>query len=296
MTEYAKPWRELWRPVAAAAAVVLLLGLPQYATSFPVDGDQAVLPAGSELNEDAVYVPHEILHSEYRGDRTSYVVALGNLAFNSPSILGDVARRAAISCGTCHVGGANNAKLFIPGLSTRPGTFDTSGALFNPKADNHVFDPVRIPSLRGARYLAPYGHDGRMASLRDFVRNVIVGEFAGPEPSPALLDAIVAYVQEIDFLPNLKLAARGRLNDTAGEAERRGEALFAKPFPHDPNLSCAGCHPPASAFVDNQKHDIGSSGLHKTPTLLNANFNAPYFHDGRYDSFDQVVDHFDRVY
>jgi cytochrome c peroxidase len=297
MTEYAKPWPETWRRrVGAAAAVVLLLGLPQYATSFPIDGDQAVLPAGSELNEDAVYVPHEILRSEYRGDRTSYVVALGDLAFNSPSILGDVARRAGMSCGTCHIGGANNAKLFIPGLSTRPGTFDTSGALFNPKADNHVFDPVRIPSLRGARYLAPYGHDGRMASLRDFVRNVIVGEFAGPEPSPALLDAIVAYVQEIDFLPNLKLGARGRLNDTASEAERRGEGLFAKPFPHDPNLSCASCHPPAGAFVDNQKHDVGSGGLHKTPTLLNANFNAPYFHDGRYDSFDQVVDHFDRVY
>jgi cytochrome c peroxidase len=297
MTEYAKPWPETWRRrVAAAAAVVLLLGLPQYATSFPIDGDQAVLPAGSELNEDAVYVPHEILRSEYRGDRTSYVVALGDLAFNSPSILGDVARRAGISCGTCHIGGANNAKLFIPGLSTRPGTFDTSGALFNPKADNHVFDPVRIPSLRGARYLAPYGHDGRMASLRDFVRNVIVGEFAGPEPSPALLDAIVAYVQEIDFLPNLKLGARGRLNDTSSEAERRGEALFAKPFPHDPNLSCASCHPPAGAFVDNQKHDVDSGDLHKTPTLLNANFNAPYFHDGRYDSFDQVVDHFDRVY
>jgi cytochrome c peroxidase len=297
MTEYAKRRPQSWRPrLAPAAAVVLLLGLPQYATSFPIDGDQAVLPAGSELNEDAVYVPHEILHSEYRGDRTSYVVALGDLAFNSPSILGDVARRAGISCGTCHVGGANNAKLFIPGLSTRPGTFDTSGALFNPKADNHVFDPVRIPSLRGARYLAPYGHDGRMASLRDFVRNVIVGEFAGPEPSPALLDAIVAYLQEIDFLPNLKLGARGRLNDTASEAERRGEALFAKPFPHDPNLSCASCHPPAGAFVDNRKHDVGSGGLHKTPTLLNANFNAPYFHDGRYDSFDQVVDHFDREY
>jgi cytochrome c peroxidase len=42
--------------------------------------------------------------------------------------------------------------------------------LFNGKTDNHALDPVRIPSLRGARYLAPYGHDGRMASLRDFVR------------------------------------------------------------------------------------------------------------------------------
>jgi hypothetical protein len=293
VTEYAKPWR---RVADAAAAIVLLLALPHYATSFPVDGDQAVLPAGSELNEDADYVPHEILRSEYRGDRTSYVVALGDLAFNSPSILGDVARRAGISCGTCHIGGANNAKLFIPGLSTRPGTFDTTGALFNPKADNHVYDPVRIPSLRGARYLAPYGHDGRIASLRDFARNVIVGEFAGPEPSPALLDAVVAYVQEIDFLPNLKLGARGRLNGTASETERRGEALFAKPFPHDPNLSCASCHLPAGAFVDHVQHDVGSGGLYKTPTLLNANFNAPYFHDGRYDSFDQVVDHFDRVF
>jgi hypothetical protein len=159
-----------------------------------------------------------------------------------------------------------------------------------------VFDPVRIPSLRGARYLAPYGHDGRIASLRDFVRNVVVGEFAGPEPSPALLDAIVAYVQEIDFLPNPRLGDRGRLNDAATDSERRGEALFSKPFPHDPNLSCAGCHQPAGAFVDHRQHDVGSDGLHKTPTLLNANFNAPYFHDGRYDSFDQVVDHFDRVF
>src|SRR5215470_13945601 len=284
------------RAIGAVAGLVLLLTLPHDATSFPIDGEQAVLPAGTELNEDAAYLPHEILRSEYRGDRTSYVVALGDLAFNSPQILGAVARRAGISCGTCHVNGASNPKLFIPGLSIRPGTVDTTGPLFNPKADNHVLDPVRIPSLRGARYLAPYGHDGRIASLRDFIRNVIVGEFAGPEPAPALLDAIVAYVTEIDFLPNLKLGPRGRLNDTASEAERRGEALFAKPFPHDPNLSCATCHLPAGAFLDNRKHDVGSGGLHKTPTLLNANFNAPYFHDGRYDSFDRVVDHFDRVY
>ena len=285
-----------WRRLGIAAALFLLLWLPRDVTAFPIDGDQAVLPAGSELNEDAEYVPHEVLLSEYRGDRTSYVVALGDLAFNSPAILGDVARRAGVSCATCHVNGAGNAKLFIPQLSTRPGNFDTTGPLFNPVADNHVLDPVRIPSLRGARFLAPYGHDGRMASLRDFVRNVVVGEFAGPEPSPALLDALVAYVQEIDFLPNLRLGERGRLNSTASEAERRGEALFAKPFPHNPNLSCAGCHVPSGAFVDHAQHDVGSGGFFKTPTLLNADFNAPYFHDARYDTFEQVVDHFDRVY
>jgi hypothetical protein len=72
--------------------------------------------------------------------------------------------------------------------------------------------------------------------------------------------------------------------------------LFAKPFPHDPGLSCAGCHQPGGAFVDHRQHDVGSGGLYKTPTLLNADFNAPYFHDGRFDTYDQVVAHFDRVF
>src|SRR5260370_39006235 len=101
MTKYAKPWPETWRRrVAAAAALVLLAGLPQYATSFPIDGDQAVLPAGSELNEDAVYVPHEILGSGYRGAPTSPVLVLRDPAFNSPSIPADCARPSGTPSGT----------------------------------------------------------------------------------------------------------------------------------------------------------------------------------------------------
>ena len=115
------------------AATLVVLLLPHDATSFPIDGDQAILPAGSELNEDTLDVPREILHSEYRGDRTSYVVGLGDLAFNSPGILGDVARRANISCGTCHANGASNTKLFVPGMSTRPGNFDTTGPSSTPR-------------------------------------------------------------------------------------------------------------------------------------------------------------------
>ncbi len=69
-----------------------------------------------------------------------------------------------------------------------------------------------------------------------------------------------------------------------------------KPFPHDPSLSCGGCHIPSSAFVDHQQHDVGSGGLFKTPTLRNADFNAPYFHDGRFDNYDQVVAYFDKQF
>jgi cytochrome c peroxidase len=281
--------------IAALVPGLLVAAFYGRVMAFPVDGDQTALPAKTELNEDALDKPRELFRSEIAGGK-SYLVNLGNLAFSSPGILGGVARQAGLSCSTCHVNGAGNARFFMPKMSTRPGNFDTTGPLFNPKADNLVLDPVRIPSLRGARYLAPYGQDGRMASLRDFVRNVIVAEFAGPEPAPVILDAIVAYIQDIDFLPNASLGPGGRLIGKISESERRGEALFMKPFPHDPNLSCAGCHVPSGAFVDHQQHDVGSGGLFKTPTLRNADFNAPYFHDGRFDSYDQVVAHFDRVF
>ena len=54
-------------------------------------------------------------------------------------------------------------------------------------------------------------------------------------------------------------------------------------------LSCATCHVPTGAFADHLQHNVGTGGLIKTPTLLNANFNGPYFRDGRYDCYDQVV-------
>ena len=280
----------------AVAVLLFSFAMGWDAHSSPVTDNKTGLPVGSELDADAIDNPREVFHSETLHGHKSYFSNLGNLAFNSPYILGDVAKKAHISCSSCHVNGASNPKLFIPGLSTRPGNFDTTSSLFNVKTDNGVLDPVTIPSLRGVRLLAPYGHDGRTASLRDFVRNVIVNEFGGPVPSQQILDAIMVYVEDIDFLPNPNLEQGGRLKSGADASQQRGEALFAKPFPHDPRMSCAGCHMPSAAFVDHLQHDIGSGGLYKTPTLLNADFGAPYFHDGRFDNYGQVIDHFNRVF
>jgi mono/diheme cytochrome c family protein len=284
------------RTLSLVAVGLATAFIPQKALAFPVDGRETTLPVGTELNEDAIDRPREVFHSEAIGGRKSYLVKLGDMAFNSPDILGGAARQAGMSCGTCHVNGASNPKLFVPGMSRRPGTFDTTGPLFNPGANNFTLDAVRIPSLRGARYLAPYGNDGRTASLRDFIRDVIVVEFSGPKPSAAILDALVAYLQDIDFLPNPSLGPGGRLNAQSSAAEQHGQALFNKPFPHDSTISCATCHIPTGAFLDHMQHDVGTGGLFKTPTLLNGDFNAPYFHDGRFDSYDQVVNHFDRQF
>jgi hypothetical protein len=276
-------------------AILGLLALGGAHTAIAGDSS-ALLPLGTELGDEAFDRPREAFRSEDKGGHKPYVVVLGDAAFSSPLLLGGTARAAGISCNTCHVNGTSNPRLYIPGLSTRSGNFDTTSALFNAKTDNGVVDPLTIPSLRGAHLLAPYGHDGRTLSLTEFVRNVIVNEFSGDEPSREILDAVVAYIEDIDFIPNARLGTSGRLTGAVIESELRGEALFNKPFAQDPSLSCAACHMPSAAFVDHRQHDVGSGGLFKTPTLLNANDNGPYFHDGRYSSYAQVVTHFDRIF
>lgn len=280
--------------VAASAFGMALLPSNHAAAEFGAAG--GILPAGTELGEEQLARPTELFRSEQIQGRKSYLVNLGDMAFSAPSLLGGTARQAGLSCNTCHINGAGNPRFYLPGHSTKPGTFDTTGPLFNPIGDNGILDPVTIPSLRGARLFAPYGHDGRMASLRDFVRSVIVDEFAGPEPSAEILDGLVAYILDIDLLPNRRLGLDGKLVGRATDSEKRGEALFFKPFAHDPNLSCAACHIPTAGFVDHQQHDVGSYGMFKTPTLLDANFNAPYFHDGRYGTYEEVIIHFDRLF
>lgn len=286
--------KSLSRKIGAAALVAALCAGPVLAR--PVTTREGILPQGTELNDDAPVQANEVVHSELAGGARSDLSLLGDMAFNSPLIFGGAARQAGLSCGTCHQQGHNNAALFIPGLSTRPGTYDGTNALFSAPTDNHVLDAVTPPSLRGARDLWPYTHNGRFATLQDFVRNAIVNEFGGAEPSRRIVDAITAYVQDIAFLPNPKLGMAGRLTEKASEPARRGEAIFNRPFRKDPALSCAACHQPSGAFVDHRVHDVGSGGTFKTPTLINANFSAPYFHDGRYKTYSEVIDHFDRLF
>jgi hypothetical protein len=103
-------------------------------------------------------------------------------------------------------------------------------------------------------------------------------------------------MDQFEFLPNRDLDRLGRLTADASPAAKRGEALFAKPFAGMAGLSCASCHAPSGLFADGRRHDVGSGGVFKTPTLLSAAYTAPYFHDGRYASFAAVVDHFDRTF
>ena len=264
------------------------------------------LPPGGVLREQEP-LPRLVLNFEQRGvdEKQLFLVAYGDMLFDSPEILGPRARALGFACSSCHNRGDVNRALFVPGLSRRAGGIDIDNGFFNPRGSDGSLDPLDTPSLRGIRFTAPYGRDGRMASLREFTRGVIVGELGGPEPSPLMLDALVTYMTEFDFLPAPLLARDGTLNDRASAAAGRGEAIFNRPFAGMAGRSCAACHIPDGNFVDGRRHDIGSvapsspharDGALDTPTLLGIRYSAPYFHDGSLPTLAAVVDWFDRRY
>ena len=245
------------------------------------------LPPGSSL-ADQNPLPRLHLNLTARGgqEKNAFLVAYGHALFRSPEILGEKARALGLSCATCHNNGDTNRDLFIGGLSARKGGLDVTSAFFHATADNGIFDPIDIPSLRGVRFTGPYGHDGRIASLREFVAMVIVTEFGGAEPTTPMLDALTAFLNQLDFLPAPYLDRSGRLNARATDAARRGEVTFLK--------NCASCHEPGTYFVDGKRHDVGSGGGFDTPTLLGIAHTAPYMHDGSLATLTDVVGFFDK--
>jgi len=269
-----------------------LLPLPWASPTYDDTANVPVkLPPGSEANKQLPR-PRQILNMAERGvdESETVLIALGDMGFDSPYIFGEPARSLLISCNTCHNKSITNPKFFIPGLSTKSGGMDVSNSFFfAPHANNGHFDPLDIPDLRGIRFTAPYGRNGRFDSLREFVRNVIVNEFNGTEPEPVLMDGIIAYMLEFDFLANPHLEPDGSLGVDAPPAAKRGEAIFNRTFERMGGRSCAGCHIPSANFVDHKRHDIGTvagSGKNSrdraldTPTLLGIKHTAPYFHDG----------------
>lgn len=251
--------------------------------------------AGTDLN-DQDPLPNQRLNIEWRGidEADAPLIALGDALFDSPLIFGEPARSLGISCNTCHNEGDINQNFFIPGVSHQRGAADVRGWYFNPYFNDLRLDSLDFPSLRGIRFTAPYGRDGRFPSLREFTRNVIVNEFGGHEPTDLMLNALVLYMFEFDFQPNSLLNDDGTLVDNAPEAAKRGEELFNRPFDAFAGRSCASCHIPDSAFTDNLVHNIGTGldhveGFFATPTLLNVAYTAPYLHDGRLETLEEVV-------
>ena len=260
---------------------VFVLGLTNSSSASPISLDHGT--------------PIALLSKQHISDKT-VLVALGELAFKSEVLL-QASRSFAIpvSCDSCHPDGGTTNRLFIEGLSGKPGTIDITNRAITLYEDGS-FNPVNVPSIFGARHTAPYSRSGSFATLREFTKFVVVEEFGGMEPGALTLDALVAYEESLNFLHNKMINVEGKLNHGALEEAKRGEQVFYKRFPNGSNLTCASCHNPKSFFVDGKQHDVGTGMVIDTPTLRDVLITAPYMHDGRFDSLTDVVVYFDKFY
>lgn len=125
-------------------------------------------------------------------------VLAGHALFNSPTLLGGQAAKAGLSCASCHVNGRGNTHFLLAGVSDAPGTADVTTSFFGTARSNGRFDPVPIPDLALPGKVAR-GPDAR--TLEIFIRTLIVDEFSGQEPSPAMLIALATYVRAVGVCP-----------------------------------------------------------------------------------------------
>lgn len=119
----------------------------------------------------------------------------GQALFNTPTLLGGQGAKAGLSCASCHVNGRDNPHFLLAGVSDKPGTADVTNSFFSVARGNGKFDPVAIPDLAAPGKVSR--EPGSLA-LEKFIRELIVEEFSGAEPSYTELESLATYVRAIE--------------------------------------------------------------------------------------------------
>ncbi|MFQ5738665.1 MAG: beta-propeller fold lactonase family protein [Acidobacteriota bacterium] len=150
-------------------------------------------------------------------------------------------------------------------------------------------------SLLGIGNTAPFKWNGENTSLfmQCGIRFARILTRLQPFP-PDDLSALVAFLRSLPVPPRADRAS----NEGLTPAQQRGKVLFERRAGKDGQLiqardRCVTCHP-APNFTDRTKHDVGSSLLSDsdqdfdTPQLRNVDRSAPYLHDGRAGTLEEI--------
>jgi len=168
------------------------------------------------------------------------------------------------SCASCHPDGRADA-LNWDLLNDGEG---------NPKNTLSLLWSHRTPPAMASR-VRPTAE----AAVRSGIQHILMAERSEAEAA-----AIDAWLKSLEPVPSPALV-QGRLSPAA----ERGRQLF-----HGDRAACAQCHP-APLYTDRKAHDVGSRGesdersAFDTPTLVEAWRTAPYLHDGRYTTIEQLL-------
>jgi cytochrome c peroxidase len=254
-------------------------------------------------------------------------VALGEKLFHEPLL----SRDGTISCASCHDRKAafSDSRRYSVGTRGRVGTRQAM-PLFNLAWKNSFFWDGRAPSLRAQALMPIQDHAEMDESLSNVVAKLsgkaegggqkaemeyasgFTTAFGSPEITPEKIGlAIESFILTLtSFDSKFDRAFRGEAALT--DDEKRGFELFTTEY--DPRreqygADCFHCHGGAlfqsqtfanngldARFMDMSRAKItgkeSDAGKFATPSLRNIALTAPYMHDGRFATLEEVVEHY----
>jgi YVTN family beta-propeller protein len=180
------------------------------------------------------------------------------------------------SCHSCHPDGGVDAI-----------TYDI-------EPDGIGLNPVDNRTLRGILDTAPFKWTGKNPTISRQCGPRLAVFFTRIDPfTPDQVVALESYIRTIPRNPN-----RYRSGTELSPAQRRGKAVFERTVTNSGQvipveLRCSGCHP-APYFTNRELVSVGTASRLDThdvfdiPHLNNIYESAPYLHDGRAETLEEI--------
>jgi YVTN family beta-propeller protein len=178
------------------------------------------------------------------------------------------------SCNTCHSDGHTNGA-----------DFDTMNDGWHDFNLAHKRSRKKVPTLRGVPKTGPWTWHGWQKSLEDSVVESFTKSMQGPKPRAEDVEAIVAYLESLEFPKNPYRESDGSLSAQA----KRGEVVF-----QSKKADCNRCHG-GPEFTDGKIHSVGLEERgdvykgYNPPSLKGVYDKDPYLHDGRAKTLKEVL-------
>jgi len=168
------------------------------------------------------------------------------------------------------------------------------GITYDIEPDGIGINPVDNRTLRGILDTAPFKWTGKNPSLSRQCGPRLAVFFTRVDPfTPDQVKALDRYICSIPRNPN-----RYRSGDRLTPAQRRGKAIFERTHTNTGEEipvanRCDTCHP-GPYFTNRRIVDVGTrseldtGGKFDVPQLNNIYENAPFLHDGRADTLEEI--------
>ncbi|MGD2070835.1 MAG: cytochrome c peroxidase [Gemmatimonadota bacterium] len=237
-------------------------------------------------------------------------VELGRHLFYDPILSGDGTQ----ACGDCHqqalAFGDTGSVSF--GITGAPGDRNAQ-VVVNPAWQDFQFwdgrratleDQARDPVVNPVEMAAEWDQVVERIGASSMYPDMFRAAFGSPDVTQDRVVQAIAQFERTFVSANSRFDREARGEAQFTEAEARGRDLF-----NSEAAECSHCHA-GVFFTDNEFHDVGldqvpvdlgramateatfDEGKFKTPTLRNIEVTAPYMHDGRFATLEDVLAHY----